>query len=88
MKKSRKEFIKKAHSAACNEWKKNIEKEFPKLFKKDDLKVGDWVKTVNGAMFCIQKKEVNMFYGYGFGLFNTWDESYYADKGLCTLATD
>ena len=37
MKESRKEFIKKAHSAACSEWKENIEKEFPKLFKKDAL---------------------------------------------------
>jgi hypothetical protein len=88
MKESRKEFIKKAHSAASNEWKKNFEKEFPKLFKEDALEVGKWVKTVDGAMFCIQKKEVNMFYGYGFRLFNIWDESYYSDKGLCTLATD
>jgi hypothetical protein len=44
MKESRKEFIKKVHSAASNEWKKNIEKEFPKLFKEDDLKVGKWYK--------------------------------------------
>ena len=94
MKESRKEFIKKAHSAACSDWKTNIEKEFPKLFKKDALKVGDWVKTVNGAIFRIQKKKVkldttNMFYGYGFGAFkNVWDENYYAHEGLCTLATD
>jgi hypothetical protein len=44
MKESRKEFIKKAHSAACSEWKKNIEKEFPKLFKEDALVVGKWYK--------------------------------------------
>ena len=94
MKESRKEFIKKAHSAACSDWKTNIEKEFPKLFKEDALKVGDWVKTVNGAIFRIQKKKVkldttNMFYGYGFGAFtNVWDENYYAHEGLCTLATD
>ena len=44
MKDSRKEFIKKAHSAACSDWKQNIEKEFPKLFKKDDLVVGKWYK--------------------------------------------
>ena len=42
MKESRKEFIKKAHSSACSEWKTNIEKEFPKLFKKDALVVGKW----------------------------------------------
>ena len=46
MKESRKEFIKKAHSAACSEWKTNIEAEFPKLFKEDDLVVGDyWYKN-------------------------------------------
>ena len=44
MKESRKEFIKKAHSAACSEWKENIEKEFPKLFKGDALEVGKWYK--------------------------------------------
>ena len=44
MKESRKEFIKKAHSAACSEWKENIEKEFPKLFKEDALEVGKWYK--------------------------------------------
>jgi len=45
MKESRKEFIKKAHSAACSEWKEKIEKEFPKLFKKDALEVGRWYKS-------------------------------------------
>ena len=44
MKESRKEFIKKAHSAACYEWKTNIEKEFPKLFKKYGLEIGKWYK--------------------------------------------
>ena len=52
MKESRKEFIKKAHSAACNEWKTNIEAEFPKLFKKDDLVVGKWYKSDWGYKFC------------------------------------
>jgi alpha-acetolactate decarboxylase len=51
MKQSRKEFIKQAHEAASWGWKKNIEDEFPKLFKKDDLVVGDWYIT----------KEVNDF---------------------------
>ncbi|MGK0446510.1 MAG: hypothetical protein ACJA2M_000279 [Polaribacter sp.] len=37
MKDSRKNFIKQAHEAACSQWKKNIEDEFPKLFKQ----VGD-----------------------------------------------
>tara|TARA_R110000796_G_scaffold156853_1_gene273622 strand:- start:852 stop:1373 length:522 start_codon:yes stop_codon:yes gene_type:complete len=44
MKQSRKDFIKQAHESACGQWKKNIEDEFPKLFKKD-LIVGKWYKT-------------------------------------------
>ena len=47
MKERRKEFIKKAHSAACSEWKTNIEAEFPELFKKDDLVIGNWYKVVD-----------------------------------------
>jgi hypothetical protein len=50
MKESRKEFIKKAHSAACSEWKKNIEKEFPKLFKKDKTPYG-WYFASNSKVF-------------------------------------
>ena len=49
MKESRKEFIKKAHSAACSEWKTNIEKEFPKLFKKDALVAGKWYKIADSG---------------------------------------
>ena len=44
MKTTRKEFIKRAHQSACSEWKEQIEKEFPKLFKKDELVVGKWYK--------------------------------------------
>ena len=50
MKESRKEFIKKAHSAACSEWKENIEKEFPKLFKEDALEIGKWYKHYSGGL--------------------------------------
>ena len=49
MKESKKQFIKKAHSAASSEWKEIIEKEFPKLFKKEEIngwykdkEVGGW----------------------------------------------
>ena len=77
MKESRKEFIKKAHSAACSEWKENIEKEFPKLFKEDALVVGKWYK---------RKKDLNLWFlthinngcsfGYGFDYSGYWaDES-------------
>ena len=55
MKESRKEFIKKAHSAACSEWKKNIEKEFPKLFKEYALVVGKWYKS-RSCLFNYQKQ--------------------------------
>jgi hypothetical protein len=46
MKQSRKDFIIEAHDNACNDWRNRIEKEFPKLFKKDALEVGDyWYKN-------------------------------------------
>ena len=44
MKESRKEFIKDLHSLVGNVWKTTIEKEFPKLFKKDSLVVGKWYR--------------------------------------------
>ena len=50
MKQSRKDFIKKAHENACSEWKTNIEKEFPKLFKEGDLVVGKWYK-IGGNLY-------------------------------------
>jgi hypothetical protein len=49
MKQSRKDFIKQAHESACSDWKEKIEKEFPKLFKKDDLVVGKWYKHYSGG---------------------------------------
>ena len=73
MKESRKEFIKKAHSAACNDWRQNIEKEFPELFKEDALVVGKWYK---------RKKDLNLWFlthinngcsfGYGFDYSGYW----------------
>ena len=44
MKKSTKEFIKRAHESACSEWKTEIEKQWPKLFIKTGLEVGKWYK--------------------------------------------
>jgi len=44
MKESRKEFILKAHKAACSDWKEKIEKEFPKLFPKVEIEEGVWHK--------------------------------------------
>lgn len=34
-------FIREAHKAACSEWKKKIEKKFPKLFKDKLYEFGD-----------------------------------------------
>tara|TARA_R110000803_G_scaffold23069_4_gene56849 strand:+ start:3852 stop:4382 length:531 start_codon:yes stop_codon:yes gene_type:complete len=44
MKESRKELILELHSETFPSFKLKIEKEFPKLFKKDDLVVGEWYK--------------------------------------------
>ena len=68
MKESRKEFIKKAHSAACSEWKTNIEKEFPKLFKKDALVVGKWYKSNEGHLICVKKLNGLNMECFGFGV--------------------
>jgi hypothetical protein len=68
MKESRKEFIKKAHSAACNEWKKNIEKEFPKLFKKGEI--NGWYKSKEVKSWCVFIE--NGINRYGFDAFGNW----------------
>jgi hypothetical protein len=87
MKQSRKDFIKQAHESACSDWKKNIENEFPKLFKKDDLVVGKWVKTNKGSIFCIEKIIGNTLYGFGIGYRKKiWDKNYFASKSVCLLA--
>ena len=75
MKKSRKEFILKGHAAACSEWKANIEKEFPKLFKKDELEVGKWHLDGNKDdkfLICLTRLEGNLYYGYGFDSDGKW----------------
>tara|TARA_R110000772_G_scaffold68118_3_gene150890 strand:+ start:970 stop:1632 length:663 start_codon:yes stop_codon:yes gene_type:complete len=72
MKQQRKEFIIQAHSAACSEWKQKIETEFPKLFKKDELIVGQWYKS-NGFL-----RRFNGKYGngsvYGFRKNGSYDQ--------------
>ena len=84
MKESRKEFIKKAHESACSEWKTNIEKEFPKLFKKDALVVGKWYND-KGCLFNYQKSS-NV---YGFFTDGIWTNDPWSWGGkYSTLATD
>ena len=66
MKQQRKEFIIQAHAAACSDWKAKIEKEFPKLFKKEKEKliVGKWYKS-NGFLQEFQGKfGNNSVYGF------------------------
>jgi hypothetical protein len=87
MKESRKEFIKEAHSNACRVWKENIEKEFPELFKKDDL-VRGWyrVKGNQFALAFIQGfKET-----YGFDYKGRWTRTWYENRSFTkyTPATD
>ena len=76
MKESRKDFIKQAHEAACSQWKKNIEDEFPKLFKQDALVAGKWYKSVNGSLFNYNgvKDSDNDACGYGIGCSGSWHE--------------
>ena len=84
MKESRKKFIKKAHSAACREWKENIEKEFPKLFKKDALVVGKWYKS-RSCLFNYQKHG-NVYGFFGDGVWNNGNWSW--DDTIAKPATD
>ena len=58
MKKSRKEFIKRAHESACSECKEKIESEFPKLFEEEEFKVGDWVVVIQSNLGDFGKGEL------------------------------
>jgi len=73
MNKSRKEFIKRAHSAACSEWQTEIETEFPKLFPKTKLEIGKWYKLENDNkfMFCFNGSFGNYTH-YGFNSSGDW----------------
>jgi hypothetical protein len=87
MKQSRKDFIKQAHENACSDWKKNIEKEFPKLFKKDSL-VRGWskIKGDEFALAFIQGIEET----YGFDYKGRWTRNWCENIGSTkyTPATD
>ena len=70
MKESRKEFIIKAHKEACSEWKQNIEQEFPKLFKSEELYNG-WYKDSQNE-WCMFFQDGMM--EYGFNTHGNWRE--------------
>jgi len=93
MKKSRKEFIKKAHSAACSEWKKNIEAEFPNLFKTKSFKKGDWIVSRLGSVINVQEAGYDLclkpyLHGYGVDYVGDWVDNYKAFPISCRLATE
>ena len=75
MKESRKKFIKKAHSHACDLYKSRIEKEFPKLFKEDALVVGKWYKS-KIAVFRVTSLAPLKSYGVYSG---KWGNEFYTD---------
>ena len=83
MKESRKEFIKKAHSAACSDWKTNIEKEFPKLFKGDALVVGKWYNGYENYLIYITNIRQEFSYKkisyYGLSWEQKWKCDYIAN---------
>ncbi|MCP4984919.1 MAG: hypothetical protein GY928_02285 [Colwellia sp.] len=69
MKQSRKEFIKRAHDMACDDWKEEIEKEFPKLFPEIRLEVGRWYKSSRHKLMLICPTSINedgILHGFGF----------------------
>ena len=76
MKQQRKELIIQAHAAACSEWKQKIETEFSKLFKKDELVVGQWYKS-NGFL-----RRFNGKYGNGLAYGFRVDGSYCKSLGF------
>lgn len=67
MKESRKKFIIEAHENACNEWKQKIEKEFPKLFKKNTLEINKWYVNDEGFLHCYKGS-----LSYGFNWSGVW----------------
>ena len=83
MKQSRKEFIKKAHSAACSKWKTNIEKEFPELFKKDGLEIGKWYKypDVKNWKLLITDNTKGKEKGVGFNCSEIWMKDWLTNGG-------
>jgi hypothetical protein len=94
MKQSRKDFIKQAHESACSDWKKNIEKEFPKLFKEDDLKiVGNWYKNpaTGQAVFYVVNIIEDRCFCYGVNYSGEWRDECdfcFASGQNSILATD
>ena len=86
MRKSRKDLILKLHVEVSPSSKSEIEVEFPKLFKKDDLVVGKWYKS-RICLFNYQKhSKVYGFFGDEGWIDENWTWSKRDSKVI--LATD
>jgi hypothetical protein len=95
MKKSREEFILRAHKEACSDWKRNIESEFPKLFKKEEFEVGKWYTDNDletSFLVCITKIKDCEYYGFGFNGSGIWcdddDDSWGSIEDMVRPATN
>ena len=76
MEKSRIEFIKEAHQAACSEWRTKIEEEFPELFENEN----GWYKHIDGEYpKWLMYNDFDSDKGYGFG--STGEFSHWCENG-------
>ena len=86
MKQSRKEFIRKLHAHSSIGWQSSIEKEFPKVFKENDLVAGKWYnsKENESALLCYDPKGNH----FGFNNIGIWTTIYGLIKSEMITATD
>lgn len=64
-----KQFILDAHEAACSSWKTKIEKQFPEVFPKIKLEIGEWYKVkakgwTKDALVYFDNNEGRTHYGF------------------------
>jgi hypothetical protein len=69
-----KDFILEAHKAACQDWKKKIEEQFPEVFPKGDRVVMTTKHT--GSMSHMNDKSETYYYSIGDRV-KVWDRSYH-----------
>lgn len=54
--KKQQEYIKDAYNRACSDWKQEIKENFPKLFKEDDFKAGDYFYSLDNWPYTVENK--------------------------------
>lgn len=86
------DFVKQAHKAACNDWKRRIEEHVPELAS-IKLEVGKWYRTQNGKgglwfLEGINNQSDNPHISYGFLRSGEWGESRNRNLIQTTPATD